>query len=87
MSDEKKYPQGSYAPGNYYNHCSTCGRQFQGDKRALQCESCGTKSQAEWDALTDEQKIERQKRSVEIYNEFINSEEYRNKINKNNSNE
>lgn len=37
---EKIYPIGGYAPGNYTCICSTCGSQFIGDKRAVQCEPC-----------------------------------------------
>ena len=37
---EKKYPIGGYAPGNYHNRCYTCERSFFGDKRAIQCEEC-----------------------------------------------
>jgi hypothetical protein len=68
---EKKYPIGGYAPGNYWNKCGTCNVEFIGDKRAYQCEPCGTKSQAEYDALTEEEKEERIKRNVEVYNQFI----------------
>ncbi|SRR6266540_603533 len=66
-----KYPIGGYAPGNYHNRCSTCECSFFGDKGSFQCETCGTKSQAEWDTLTPEQQLEQQKRNVEIYNELI----------------
>ena len=38
--EEPKYPIGGYAPGNYMCNCSTCKTQFQGDKRAVQCEPC-----------------------------------------------
>jgi hypothetical protein len=37
---EKKYPIGGYAPGNYSCKCATCGNEFRGDKRAVQCEPC-----------------------------------------------
>lgn len=70
QSEEKKYPVGGYAPGNYWNKCGTCNVQFVGDKRSFQCEPCGTKSQAEWDALTPEQQEERVQRNIEIYREF-----------------
>ena len=39
----KKYPIGGYAPGYYMCNCSTCKTQFQGDKRAVQCEPCAIK--------------------------------------------
>lgn len=67
----KTYPIGGYAPGNYYGKCSTCKQEYQGDKRSFQCEPCGTASQAEYDALTLEEKEERHKRNVELYNQFI----------------
>ena len=38
--EEPKYPIGGYAPGNYTCYCSTCKIEFQGDKRACQCEPC-----------------------------------------------
>lgn len=74
QSDENKYPQGGYAPGNYYCNCSTCNEKFQGDKRSFQCEPCGTKSQAEWDALTPDEQAERVRRNIEIYREFENQQ-------------
>lgn len=42
METTPKYPIGGYAPGNYYCTCCTCKKQFQGDKRAVQCEQCAT---------------------------------------------
>jgi hypothetical protein len=41
---EKKYPIGGYAPGNYQCNCTTCNTNFQGDKRAVQCEDCAVNS-------------------------------------------
>ena len=41
--EKPKYPIGGYAPGNYMCNCSTCKTQFQGDKRAVQCEPCAVK--------------------------------------------
>ena len=41
--EKPKYPIGGYAPGNYMCNCSTCKTQFQGDKRAVQCEPCAIK--------------------------------------------
>ena len=41
--EQPKYPIGGYAPGNYMCNCSTCKTQFQGDKRAVQCEPCAIK--------------------------------------------
>ena len=40
QKEEPKYPIGGYAPGNYMCYCSTCKIEFQGDKRASQCEPC-----------------------------------------------
>jgi hypothetical protein len=39
-AEEPKYPIGGYAPGNYMCNCVTCKSTFQGDKRAVQCETC-----------------------------------------------
>ena len=44
MEENKKYPVGGYAPGNYYCTCISCDTTFVGDKRAVQCEPCGIKS-------------------------------------------
>lgn len=43
QKEELKYPIGGYAPGNYICNCSICKKQFQGDKRAVQCEPCAVK--------------------------------------------
>lgn len=29
-----------YAPGNYTCRCLTCSKEFEGDKRAIQCLEC-----------------------------------------------
>ena len=42
-----KYPIGGYAPGYYTCKCVNCKESFLGDKRAVQCEPCATKSQEE----------------------------------------
>ena len=47
---ERTYPVGGFAPGNYWGRCQTCGLNFDGDKRAVQCEPCGIARQAAWDA-------------------------------------
>jgi hypothetical protein len=31
---------GGYAPGDYSCTCSFCGREFSGDKRAIDCLQC-----------------------------------------------
>lgn len=41
--NEKKYPIGGFAPGNYTNTCATCNNEFIGDKLARQCEPCAIK--------------------------------------------
>jgi hypothetical protein len=38
--EDVKYPIGGYAPGNYICLCCNCDKQFKGDKRSVQCESC-----------------------------------------------
>lgn len=48
---EKKYPIGGYAPGNYQCKCCRCGKQFVGDKRAVECEPCALISKELFDAL------------------------------------
>ena len=40
MSDELTYPIGMFAPGDYSCLCAVCGKQFFGEKRAVQCEPC-----------------------------------------------
>lgn len=34
------WPLAGYAPGSYMCLCETCGEQFMGDKRAVQCSTC-----------------------------------------------
>lgn len=82
---EVKYPIGGYAPGEYYCTCGTCNERFIGAKRSFQCLPCGTKSEAEWNALTPEQQEERLKKNLEAYNEFINQQKQTNAIPKNNA--
>ena len=38
--EERKYPIGGFAPGNYMCVCVTCKKPYYGDKRASQCEPC-----------------------------------------------
>jgi hypothetical protein len=47
QDEPKQYPIGGYAPGNYHCNCTTCKTTFQGDKRAVQCESCAIKATQE----------------------------------------
>lgn len=63
---EKKYPIGGYAPGNYDCKCCTCGEQFSGDKRAVQCEPCAVSNEAKFDALSPVEQEELVKRDVEM---------------------
>jgi hypothetical protein len=44
QEEPKQYPMGSFAPGNYWHkECVTCKKEFMGDKKAVQCESCAIK--------------------------------------------
>ena len=43
---QRAYPVGCFAPGGYWCRCYSCDRPFEGDKRAMQCEPCGIKSEA-----------------------------------------
>jgi hypothetical protein len=55
-AEEKKYPIGGYAPGDYWHKsCKTCENEFTGDKRAWQCEDCALADKAKFDALSAEQ--------------------------------
>ena len=38
--EERKYPIGGFAPGDYICRCVTCKKPYYGDKRATQCETC-----------------------------------------------
>lgn len=71
MEKNKEYPVGGFAPGNYWGKCVTCKNEFQGDKMSFQCMICAEIAQAEYDALTEEQKQERIKTNLEAYNKFI----------------
>lgn len=51
--EEKKYPIGGFAPGNYTCKCCICKQEFQGDKRAVQCEPCAVKSVGGLPPLTE----------------------------------
>lgn len=67
----EKYPIGGYAPGNYYCTCCICGSQFQGDKRAVECESCAVAAKAKFDALSPEEQEELMKRNAELINKKL----------------
>jgi hypothetical protein len=49
--EQPKYPIGGYAPGNYMCSCSTCKKEFIGDKRAVQCEPCAISMTKEGNGL------------------------------------
>jgi hypothetical protein len=68
MQQEKKYPIGGYAPGNYHNRCCTCEKSFFGDKRATQCEPCALEAKARFDALDPNEKELLIKRNARIAN-------------------
>jgi hypothetical protein len=68
MQQEKKYPIGGFAPGNYQCHCATCGGGFIGDKRAYQCEPCALNDRRKFDALSSEEQYELVKRNAKIAN-------------------
>jgi predicted nucleic acid-binding Zn-ribbon protein len=69
------WPLAGYAPGSYMCLCATCGEQFMGDKRAVQCLTCAARSvnthiknlQAEVERLQDRiAEIERTNDAEEI---------------------
>ena len=56
--EDKKYPIGGYAPGNYMCNCTTCKTRFIGDKRAVQCEDCAEKeNKPYWKRLKEKYEI------------------------------
>jgi hypothetical protein len=57
MSEERKYPIGGYAPGNYLCNCVNCKNEFQGDKRAVQCEPCAVAAEEAWKKLNREEQL------------------------------
>jgi hypothetical protein len=62
MADDDVRPAGrgvtakdcGFVPGNYFCRCSTCGGEFEGDKRAWACESCATFKAAAMNASASE---------------------------------
>jgi hypothetical protein len=67
MKTQPKYPIGGYAPGNYLCNCVNCKTEFQGDKRAVQCEYCAVR----------QEKIDRriqfpEFRSIQMFKEIMN---------------
>lgn len=61
MSKEeiKKYPIGGYAPGFYGCICTTCKKEFTGDKRAVQCEPCAIKMTTPKEEISNEWSLEK----------------------------
>ena len=53
QQEERKYPIGGYAPGNYTCNCVTCKQEFMGDKYARQCEPCAIKMFAQQETLEE----------------------------------
>lgn len=62
---DKQYPIGGYAPGNYSCKCCVCGAKFFGDKRAVECEPCAMKDKEAFDSLSPDEQAECIKRNVE----------------------
>lgn len=69
--EEKKYPIGGFAPGNYQGKCYKCGYFFLGDKRAVECESCAVAAKEKFDALSPEEQAELVKKNVQIASEMF----------------
>lgn len=40
----KSWPLCGYAPGSYFCRCHQCRKQFEGDKRSLECLDCAAAS-------------------------------------------
>ena len=56
--EDKKYPIGGFAPGNYTCKCVSCKENFMGDKRAVQCEDCAKKeNKPYWKSLKEKYEI------------------------------
>lgn len=68
---KKKYPIGGYAPGNYYCKCCVCGNNFQGDKRAVECEPCAVKAMEAFDSLSKEERVELIIRNAEVVKQLL----------------
>jgi hypothetical protein len=69
--EQKKYPIGGYAPGSYQCTCCECKTTFIGDKRAIQCEPCAIAAEEKYNALTDEERAEFDKRRKEEFEQFV----------------
>lgn len=69
--EEKKYPIGGYAPGNYQCRCCDCGEVFIGDKRAVQCEPCAVAAKQMFDALSPAEQDELINRNAEAVKDML----------------
>jgi len=65
--DSSDYP----AHGKYNNVCARCKEAYRGYKRSIVCDACGGVARAEWDALSEGEKITRAKSQVEAINSLI----------------
>lgn len=65
-----KYPILGYAPGSYYCRCTTCGDQFTGDKRAVQCQPCAINALSESHSLSLE-RIGELEKEVEFWKQKL----------------
>lgn len=72
MSEDKQYPIGGYAPGSYYNKCVSCNQQFQGDKRAWQCEPCAIKDDEHFKSLPEDEQRAIMQRNAKAFLEAWN---------------
>jgi len=82
MTEDKKYPIGGYAPGNYSCACKSCGVEFLGDKRAFQCEKCGQQQKIAHEHLIDvlgfvAKKYSIEKTATELFNEYLSDQIHR----------
>ena len=62
--EERKYPIGGFAPGNYMCECVTCKHDFFGDKRAVQCETCAVE-------MVTFKIVETEKDAIEIQPDYL----------------
>lgn len=70
---DNKYPIGGFAPGNYQCKCCTCGSEFIGDKRAVQCEPCAVSEKERFDALSPSEQQELINGNVEVFKKWYNA--------------
>ena len=80
--EDKKYPIGGHAPGNYYCRCRVCGVEYRGDKRSFQCEKCGEQQKVAHEHLIDVLDFVTNKYSIgksaqELFNEYLSDQIFR----------